>query len=500
MSQASGAKGRRWAVAGLAAAVALGVSLLQLLPAASIVDARLYDLVVTLRPPPPPDDVVIVAIDEPSFSDVGRQWPWPRSLHGRLVEALRQAGAKAIGLDLIFAEPSSVEEDQGLAAGLGADVVLAADETLIETPQADQVVRSEPLPLFTDAGARSGLASVTLDADGSLRRLPPYPDSLALRTLEAAGLPTALPPPGALLRPYGPARSIPTVSYYQALEPDRFLPPGTLKDKIVFVGLSLQSAPTVEAGGADAFATSFTTLTRRLVPGVEIQASIMDNLRHGLFVRTVPRTVALSLIGLATLVAAALAWQKTGRNAALVGLAGVIGLPLASAALVHGAGLWVSPAAPTLAFALVLGLRAAADYAAERRMRRMVTRAFGHYLAPELVDRLARDPSALKLGGERRRLTLLFCDVRGFTSISERLKDDPERLTGLINRLLDPLSAAVFQHGGTIDKYIGDCVMAFWNAPLDDPHHARHASDAALAMVEAARAFDRGLRSERTRR
>ncbi|OBZ92113.1 adenylate cyclase, partial [Pararhizobium polonicum] len=91
----------------------------------------------------------------------------------------------------------------------------------------------------------------------------------------------------------------------------------------------------------------------------------------------------------------------------------------------------------------------------------------------------------LKLGGERRTLTILFCDVRGFTTISEALKDDPEQLTTLINRLLTPLSEIVLESGGTIDKYIGDCLMAFWNAPLDDPRHASHAVGAALRMLDA---------------
>src|SRR5690606_14611928 len=97
----------------------------------------------------------------------------------------------------------------------------------------------------------------------------------------------------------------------------------------------------------------------------------------------------------------------------------------------------------------------ALDYAEERRRRREIVRAFSQYLSPALVERLARDPSQLKLGGERRTLSILFCDVRGFTTIAETMKDDPEQLTTLINRLLTPLSDIVLKHGGTIDKYIG---------------------------------------------
>ena len=121
-----------------------------------------------------------MAIDEPSFAEIGLQWPWPRSLHARLVEALRKAGAKAIGarhhLCRTIGRPAA---DAALAAALGPDVVLAGDETLIKTPHADQTMRVEPLPEFLAAGAKSGIASIVLDGDGALRRLPRYPDGFA---------------------------------------------------------------------------------------------------------------------------------------------------------------------------------------------------------------------------------------------------------------------------------------------------------------------------------
>jgi adenylate cyclase len=123
------------------------------------------------------------------------------------------------------------------------------------------------------------------------------------------------------------------------------------------------------------------------------------------------------------------------------------------------------------------------DYARERAMRRAVTSAFRHYLAPALVDRLARDPAALRLGGERRNVTVLFCDLRDFTALSETMKDDPEALTALVNRALTPIADAVLASGGAIDKFIGDCVMGVWNAPLDTPDHARRALVASVGIV-----------------
>ena len=144
-------------------------------------------------------------------------------------------------------------------------------------------------------------------------------------------------------------------------------------------------------------------------------------------------------------------------------------------ALLRYGRLWAPPALPVAAALGVFGARIGLDYARERQLRRAVSEAFSRYLSPDLVAELARNPSALKLGGERKNLSILFCDVRGFTTMSEKLKDEPERLTTLINRLLDALSERVLAEGGTIDKYMGDCVMAFWNAPLPSPDHALRA-------------------------
>ena len=129
--------------------------------------------------------------------------------------------------------------------------------------------------------------------------------------------------------------------------------------------------------------------------------------------------------------------------------------------------------------------------------RRRVRDAFGHYLAPAMVEALSADPDRLQLGGETRPLSLLFCDVRGFTTLSERT--EPEALTRLVNRLLTPLSEAVLERGGTIDKYMGDCVMAFWNAPLAVDAHAARACDAALDMITRIDALNRVLAGEAER-
>lgn len=456
------------------------------LAAWSLVDDRGFDVFSTLwHAPLPADGPVIVAIDEPSFAEINAQWPWPRGLHAKLIRALRAAGAKAVGLDIIFAEPTTEEEDRAFAEALGPDVVLAGDETLISTAEADQFVRTLPLDRFLAAGARPGIASISLSGDGVVRSLPDISDSFAGELARAAGLTVEPPAYGTLMQTFGGPRTYPTVSYYQALDPEHFLPPETFRDRVVIVGLSLQNAPTVAGGGADAFSTPYTMYTGSLVAGAEIHAAIFDNLRKGFGIAAASPEAALLFLLCAAAAALVLTWRGTGWPTAIGGLAVVIAMVAGSYFVLHFGRVFISPIAPSLAFILITAGQSTFDYAAERRSRREITRAFGQYLSPDLVERLAQDPSHLKLGGEKRVLSILFCDVRGFTTIAEGMKDDPEQLTQLINRLLTPLSEVVLAHGGTIDKYIGDCIMAFWNAPLDDALHARHAVSAALGMLEA---------------
>ena len=131
------------------------------------------------------------------------------------------------------------------------------------------------------------------------------------------------------------------------------------------------------------------------------------------------------------------------------------------------------------------------NYLSEQAQRRQIRSAFGQYLSPALVEQLAQSPEKLVLGGEQRDMTIMFSDVRGFTTISEIYKDDPQGLTALMNRFLTPLTNAIIDRKGTIDKYMGDAIMAFWNAPLDDPTHEINACEAALDMLDRVEALNR---------
>ena len=177
------------------------------------------------------------------------------------------------------------------------------------------------------------------------------------------------------------------------------------------------------------------------------------------------------------------------------------------ATLLVFAGSWLSfdaygwlfdPVQPSLMVLLVFATAEGISYMQSEAERRQVRGAFKQYLAPELVDELARHPERLRLGGEQRTMTIMFCDVRGFTTISEQYKDRSAGPDRLVNRLLTPMTDVVLGCKGTIDKYIGDCIMAFWNAPLDDAEHAAHACRAALGHARGDPPPERGLgRGER---
>lgn len=221
-----------------------------------------------------------------------------------------------------------------------------------------------------------------------------------------------------------------------------------------------------------------------LMPGVEAHAQALEQIMLGHFLSRPDWADGVEWLTTLALGGAMIALLATvgALASAIVGFAAVGGI-IAGSWYCYREILWlfdpVFPAAASLAIYLSGSL---IGYLRTEAERKQVRGAFSQYLSPDLVERLARDPSLLRLGGETRNLTLMFCDVRGFTTISERFKADPQRLTQLINRLLTPMTEVVLERRGTIDKYMGDCIMAFWNAPLDNPAHAGDACASALAI------------------
>jgi len=456
------------------------------------VELKLFDqLTVITAPGRSALPITIVGIDEASFAQLNQRWPWPRSLHGQVVDRLHEAGAAVIAFDLIFAEASEPKEDTAFAEAIAraGNVVMAADHAYQETANLRQWIRVEPLPVFKQAGATPGLATVTLDSDTVVRQIPQSADVFWRRTIEAliSARPGILempqPPPDALIRYLGPSHTFPYVSYHQVLNGDASIPADFFRDQIVLIGRDVRASPDAGAAQADMFATPFLGTSRLLTPGVEIHATIIENMLSSQALVRAGNGHVLLLMAAALLLAlpALMRWHPVWSGiwmAALVALIAGLALWLFSA---HN--LWLPIASTLVAIALAYLGNGLASFILERRRGRQIKGAFAKYVSAQVVEQMVAHPELLRLGGERRELTLLFSDLAGFTSISEKLA--PDAVARLINAYLTAMTRVILAEGGTVDKFIGDAVMAFWGAPLDDPQHALHGVRAAIAMQQA---------------
>lgn len=308
---------------------------------------------------------------------------------------------------------------------------------------------------------------------------PEQRSSLTLERVHVGALSARVDGEVAVYVPYvGPAFSFPYVSASDVIRgtvPD----PEVLRDAIALVG-------TTAPGLFDLRVTPVSNV----YPGVEVHANIISGFLDGRIRQKAPYYVGIEVVLM--LITALL-------TALLFGRLSPLGSALLAAGLVAGItglGLWLWDAAnfimplgvPVAFIAVLFTAHLLYGYFSEARGKRSVQRLFGQYVPPELVEELAEAPEALSMEGEVREMSVLFSDVRGFTSISESLP--AKELSQMMNEFLTPLTRVIHEHRGTIDKYMGDAIMAFWGAPLADPEHARHALQAGLAMVRAVRALD----------
>ena len=270
--------------------------------------------------------------------------------------------------------------------------------------------------------------------------------------------------------------------YHTGPEPKRVIPawqvltgafdPAELRGKIVFIGASAAALNDLRP-----------TPVHPATPGVEIHAQAAEQIISQIFLQRPDWAEGAELIGLLVIgmVLIFVVFRYGAAWGAALALAAIVGGGGQSWILFKDQGLLFSPLYPSMTIVMVFISASVTSYLQSEAGRRQVRTAFGRYMSPVLLDRLAQHRHELKLGGEMREMTLLFCDVRDFTALSERL--DAQQLTNFVNRFLTPMTEAVHETGGMVDKYMGDCVMAFWNAPLDDPDHGRHACQTALSML-----------------
>jgi adenylate cyclase len=497
--------------------------------------------------------VVIVDIDEDSVAAYG-QWPWPRTILADLLTRLYERQAAAIAFDVIFPEPDRSSPNQAVkhfrnldettreqlvllpnhddvfagAIGRGQVVLGESGTEAASTRSFDEhsgtgvaTVGPDPspylitfphllrnLPSLERAAAGRGLFSIRTERDVIVRRVPMVmgvegkivpaltlellrvftgSSAILIRTDESgigsvavAGLELTTDRNGRVWVYFSPHDKTRYVSAKDVVEgnaaADKFA------GKLVLVGTS-----------AIGLLDAKTTPVHPAMPGVEVHAQLLEAALTNSLLASPSSAIIIEVIG---------AYIAGTTLALLAPFASALALfataSLAATALIAGSWILYSryqllfdatfPLIVTLSVYMSMVL---IGYFREQRERRRIRSAFAQYLSPTLVEQLAKSRKRLVLGGEERNVTVLFSDVRGFTAISETYKDDPQGLTRLLNRYLTPVTNAIIARNGTIDKYMGDAVMAFWNAPLDDPAHESDACHAALDMLERVDALNR---------
>jgi adenylate cyclase len=452
-------------VALAACAAAVGLAATGVLDRAedATVDER-FALRETLHAPGPPRDVVVVGIDEASFRQLGLQWPLPRALHARAIRALLAAGARRVVYDVQFTEWSDARAGDRALLRAAADrrVVLGTTERAEDGAPA---ILGGAIALSA-SGGQVGFATFPVAGDGVWRDLAAHDGEIpSLAVLGAGGSATAP------TRPIDFTRQVVEIPFSSVVQGE--LDPAAVRGKIVAVGATATSL-------RDDHATPVGTL-----PGVWGHAAAIQTVLDGYPLRDAPLVVGILLSLLAAL-AAPLATVPSRRDRAVwwalaAGAIGAIVLcTVAQAAFAAGT---IAPLTPAL-LALALGTAGAVamTYVSESRTRARTRLAFERFVAPAVVDEiLRREGGELRLEGRRLEATVLFCDLRGFTSLAETL--EAEQVIAVLNRYLEGVSSAVFDHEGTVVSFQGDGVMAVFGAPLEQPDHPARAVAAAREIL-----------------
>jgi len=465
-------------------------------------------------------DIVLFFIDQDSLDVYEKQqglpWPWPRQIYSAVIKYLERGGAKACVFDLTLSENSryGVEDDKVFSEAMAQakNVLLTfflsreerePDEASFEllsrfslktkTVPAKALFSSKsvtlPVENLLEAASGAGNVQFAPDDDGIYRRLPLV---FRLKDMVLPSLPLAavnflqgeqnlqnIPFDGSgqmIIRYHGPRGTYRTYSLaaiinsWARIEEGKTpqIPAQEFSGKIVLVGTS---AP----GLYDLKSSPFSAV----YPGTEILATAIDNLLRQEFIR-IPSQVLLW--GL-TLILALFTGMGTSYIKRIwkivIFFIFCLALPAGAASLAFVSGYWLDFVTPLVAIVLSFIGASLLNYSIEGRQRRFIKSVFRYYLSPDVIERIIKNPALLELGGEKREITSFFSDVAGFTTISEGLS--PEELVSLLNAYLSEMTDIILSTGGTLDKYEGDAIIAFWNAPLDQPDHALRACRAALS-------------------
>lgn len=418
------------------------------------------------------DDIVIVAIDDQSLQEVGR-WPWNRSLMADLVKSLSRA--RVIAIDVGFFESAEGDEQLAGAIANASNVILAMEYTDFEVNQGSVSGMDTLLPVapLQDAAAELGYINVVTDRDG-------------------------------VTRSYNTAVQGDYVSFAQAVASRAYNRPVTQKSRfnINFVGppgsFSSVSAKDVLSGAAgvedvegkvvivgatspDLHDTFFVPTSEGVaMPGVEILANAVQTMVLENDLEEQSATSVLVFMFLLVMLVAA-GYYFAGIRTMMVVSAIALLLYFLFAVIMFERDILMNVVYPPLSIVMAFTANLGYAYVTRKKQRDQAVRAFSKYVSTDVVKELLKDPDKLMLGGERRHITVFFSDIRGFTGVSEVL--GAEQLVNLLNEYLTEMTDIIIEERGTVDKYMGDAIMAFWGAPLDQPDHAKRACRVSLRMM-----------------
>lgn len=490
-------------------------------PFFEMLEAKLYDYRFKLRGPvAPPDKVIIAAIDEKSIEQLGR-WPWPRSRMAELVNRLSEAGAEVIVFDVIYSETEAYDPKLAQAIWDAGNVILPivfdfehkTSWQKVEIPanfgfhsitnperfkkyspiQAEGVLA--PVPKLVQAAM--GLAHINMfpDTDGTIRweslaiysnnRFYPSTalnaaafylgvprEAMTLRATEGVQLGKRFVPTDQwgriLINYYGPGETFRHYSISDIIE--NRVKKSELEGKIVLIGATA-------VGIYDLRVTPFSSA----MPGIEKHANVIASLLENRFLTKAQRTVDIAFIVLSGVFFSLIVVRLSAKWAAVFTLLFMFLVLCIGYGLFVQKGLWINIIYPLSNILLAFIGVTAYHYAMEERYSRKIREMFSNYITDKIVQELIDHPEMAKIGGERRELTILFSDIRGFTSFSE--KYSPEEVVAILNEYLGEMTDVIMKWGGTPDKFIGDAIMAFWGAPVRQENHAELAVRCAVDMV-----------------
>ncbi len=433
------------------------------------------------------NDIVIVAIDNTSLNTIG-QWPWRRKVFADFLASLDKNSPKAVGVDVIFAEPSRYGEsdDASLAntlKGLSYPVILPveADPLILENsiPRANALV--EPRSIFTGGTVSLGHVNLITDPDGVVRRVPrglvrPNGSTLPLFSGLVVGQREESHAIDRIAY-VGPPGSIAHVSFITALHDPSVR--NSLAGKYVFIGST----------AADLHDEQLTPVSHGVpMSGVEIQAQIAHMFITGDHITVLPPRIVMLWLFFAAFLPSLLFFFIRRTSIAILAsvLVGFAYIPIVIVLFNHS----VIGNILHVIIAWILGLAATftfRHYVLEKD-RRAMRNVFSKYVSKDVLEEILRDTSKMKLSGEEKEVTIFFSDVRGFTTLAEKLT--PIELTQFLNHYLTRMTDIALEHRGVVDKYIGDAIMVFWGAPLSNKEHMLDAMRTSLVMIDELKRFN----------